>query len=74
MLAFEPMKFGKLLSTNVSETIGGVLASNMSGPRRIKVGAARDHLLGFHAVSGRGEAFKSGGKVVKNVTGYALSK
>ncbi|WP_298984821.1 glycolate oxidase subunit GlcE [uncultured Roseibium sp.] len=74
-LSFEPMDYGPLLNVDAGQgTVGGVLAANLSGPRRLKAGAARDHVLGMEAVSGRGEIFNSGGKVVKNVTGYDLPR
>ncbi|HYN39182.1 MAG TPA: FAD-binding protein, partial [Rhodospirillales bacterium] len=79
-LAFEPPDLGPLLSggtarrSNVGGTLGGAVFCNLAGPRRIKAGAARDHVLGFQGVSGRGEPFKAGGRVVKNVTGFDLSK
>jgi glycolate oxidase FAD binding subunit len=73
-LAFEPPDFGVLLGVTVTQTIGGVLSTNLAGSRRVAAGAARDHFLGFAAVSGKGERFKAGGKVVKNVTGYDLPK
>jgi glycolate oxidase FAD binding subunit len=72
--AFEPMNTSMLLGTPNIGTIGGMIGAGLAGPRRIKAGGARDHLLGAHAVSGFGDSFKAGGRVVKNVTGYDLCK
>jgi glycolate oxidase FAD binding subunit len=75
MLAFEPFDHGPLFGQPPgAATIGGVLAAGVAGSRRLTAGGARDHLLGFQAVSGRGERFAAGAKVVKNVTGYDLPK
>ena len=77
-LAFEPPDFADLYPggdvTGAEGTLGGVISCNLSGPRRLVAGAARDHFLGFTAVNGVGEIFKGGGPVVKNVTGYDLPK
>ena len=73
MLAFDP-PLGASKHKDAKGTLGGIIATNASGPRRMVAGAARDYLLGFNAISGRAEGFKSGSRVMKNVTGYDLSK
>ena len=75
MLAFEPMDLGPATGGRANaQTIGGVFATNFSGSRRLTAGSSRDHLLGVVAVNGRGEHFKSGGRVMKNVTGYDVAR
>ncbi len=74
MLAFEPPDYSAVFGSPSSGTLGGVMACGLSGPRRIKAGAARDHILGIAGVTGQGLAFKSGARVVKNVTGYDMAK
>jgi len=75
MLAFEPIDVGPATgASHGTQTIGAMFATNLSGARRIHSGAARDHLLGIKGVNGRAELFQSGGRVMKNVTGYDVAR
>lgn len=74
MLAFEPPDLRRLLGTQGAPTIGGALSAGLGGPRRVLAGGPRDHVTGIEAVGGRGAVFRSGGKVVKNVTGFDLHR
>jgi glycolate oxidase FAD binding subunit len=75
MLAFEPIDLGPVLGVEPGHaTIGGILSTNLSGARRIAGGGVRDHALGLKAVSGAGQMFRAGGRVMKNVTGYDLTR
>jgi glycolate oxidase FAD binding subunit len=74
MLAFEPPDWRALFGAQGEQTLGGVIACNLAGPRRVRAGSARDYVLGFSAVNGFGEIWKAGGKMVKNVTGYDMCK
>ena len=73
-LAFEPPALNRMYRVEDEGTIGGSFIGNLAGPRRFKSGSARDHILGVRAINGRGETWKSGGKVIKNVSGYDMSK
>ena len=73
-LAFEPPALNRMYQVEDEGTIGGIFIGNLAGPRRFKAGSARDHILGFRAINGRAETWKSGGKVIKNVSGYDMSK
>jgi glycolate oxidase FAD binding subunit len=74
MLAFEPPDWRALIGAKGVETLGGAIACNLAGSRRVRSGSSRDYVLGFSAVNGFGDIWKAGGKVVKNVTGYDMCK